>query len=158
MLIRKGERRDLRKILDLIRELAVYERQPNAVIIDEEILSKEGFGKNPLFEFFVAELDHEIVGMALFYYRFSTWKGRTLHLEDLIVHKKYRQKGIGTQLFNTILKVAKQKNVGRMEWEALEWNTPALNFYKKYNTHLDEEWVLCKMARENIQKYVNENL
>ncbi len=158
MLIRKGVRKDLQRTLELIKELAVYEREPDAVIINEEILNEEGFGENPLFEFFVAELDNIIVGIALFYYRFSTWKGRTLHLEDLIVDQNYRQKGIGEQLFNAVLKVAKEKNVGRMEWEALEWNTPALNFYKKYGTNIDEEWVLCKMTREGIQEYVNENL
>lgn len=158
MLIRKGEKKDLPRLLELIKELAVYERQPDAVIIDEKILKEEGFSENPLFEFFVAELDDTIIGIALFYYRFSTWKGRTLHLEDLIVDKNYRQKGVGEQLFNAVLKVAYQKNVGRMEWEALEWNAPALNFYRKYGANLDEEWVLCKMTREGIQEYINESL
>ncbi|MFV0530470.1 MAG: GNAT family N-acetyltransferase [Flavobacteriales bacterium] len=158
MLVRKGKKEDLSRILELIKELAVYEHQPEAVTINEADLLKEGFGENPLFDFFVAVIDNQIVGMALFYYRFSTWKGRTLHLEDLIVDKKYRQKGIGEQLFNAVLKIAQEQNVGRMEWEALEWNTPALNFYKKYGANFDKEWLLCKMTRKSVQEYVNENL
>ncbi len=158
VLIRKGQKEDLPRILELIKQLAVYERKPTAVIINESDLMEEGFGNNPLFYFFVAVIEDEIVGMALFYYRFSTWKGRTLHLEDLIVDEKYRKKGVGERLFNAVLKVAKEENVGRMEWEALEWNTPALNFYKKYGADFDEEWVLCKMTRESIQKYFDENL
>lgn len=158
MLIRKGEEKDLSDVLRFIKKLAVYERQPDAVIITEQDLIKEGFGANPLFQFFVAEKDEKIIGIALYYYRFSTWKGKTLHLEDLIVEEKYRRDGIGKKLFDTVLKVAQTENVGRMEWEALEWNTPALNFYKKYGANLDEEWTLCKLTRENIQHYVNENL
>ncbi len=158
MLIRKGEKKDLSDVLRLIKKLAAYERQPDAVIITEEDLLEKGFGEKPLFRFFVAEKDGVIIGIALFYYRFSTWKGKTLHLEDLIVEEEYRGEGIGKELFDRVLKVAKEENVGRMEWEALEWNTPALNFYKKYGADLDEEWTLCKLTRESIQQYVNENL
>ena len=143
---------DVPAILELIRQLAIFEKQPDAVETTQAELLQEGFGENPLYRCFVAEINKEVVGIALFYYRFSTWKGRTIHLEDLMVKKEYQKSKIGTALFEAVAKVAKNEKVRRFEWEALNWNTPAINFYKKYNTSIDNEWVLCKLYYDDLQK------
>ena len=151
-MIRFAKPNDVSAILELIRQLAIFEKQPNAVETTKEELLREGFGEYPLYRCFVAEIEQEIVGIALFYYRFSTWKGRTIHLEDLMVKQEYQQAKIGTALFEAVAKVAKDEKVRRFEWEALNWNTPAINFYKKYNTSIDHEWVLCKLYYDDLQR------
>lgn len=151
-MIRNAQPSDVPAILELIRQLAIFEKRPDAVETTEAELLKEGFGENPLYRCFVAEINQEIVGIALFYYRFSTWKGRTIHLEDLMVKEEHRKSKIGTALFEAVAKVAKDEKVRRFEWEALNWNTPAINFYKKYHASIDNEWVLCKLYYEDIQK------
>ena len=126
-------------VLDLIRELAIFEKEPDAVVVTVADLERDGFGENPLFYTFVAEVDNDssdseqakqIVGMALYYYRYSTWKGRTIHLEDLIVKDKMRGSGIGLALYTKIIEQGKADNVRRIEWNVLDWNTPAIDFYK----------------------------
>ena len=148
--IRKALKEDMVAVHALITELAVYEKEPNAVLISAEELKQHGFSEH-LFDCFVAE--HEtsgIVGMALFYSRYSTWKGPTLHLEDLYVKQEFRKGGLGKELFDTVVSEAVKQNVGRMEWTVLEWNEPALNFYKKYNATLDPEWHLGTLTREQL--------
>ena len=148
--IRKALKEDMVAVHALITELAVYEKEPNAVLISAEELKQHGFSEH-LFDCFVAE--HEtsgIVGMALFYSRYSTWKGPTLHLEDLYVKQEFRKGGLGKELFDTVVSEAAKQNVGRMEWTVLEWNEPALNFYKKYNATLDPEWHLGTLTREQL--------
>ena len=134
----------------LIMELALYEREPNAVIISVDDLKRHGFSEQR-FHCFVAEHKKSgIVGMALYYSRYSTWKGPTLHLEDLYVKPKFRKGGLGKELFDKVVDEAAKQNVGRMEWTVLEWNEPALNFYKKYNATLDQEWHLGTLTREQL--------
>jgi GNAT superfamily N-acetyltransferase len=142
MTIRLAEKKDCKRLLELINELAVYEKAPQEVVVTLEHFEESGFGQNPVWWAFVAEDDQQIIhGFALCYIRYSTWKGQTLYLEDLLVTEAMRGKGIGKLLFDKVLEDAKAKNFSRMTWQVLEWNTPAINFYKKYNATLDPEWV-----------------
>jgi ribosomal protein S18 acetylase RimI-like enzyme len=148
--IRKAVQEDMIAVHALITELAIYEREPNAVIISVDDLIRHGFSEQR-FHCFVAEHKKSgIVGMALYYSRYSTWKGPTLHLEDLYVKPEHRQAGLGKELFDKVVDEATKQNVGRMEWTVLEWNEPALNFYKKYNATLDSEWHLGTLTREQL--------
>ena len=148
--IRKAVQEDMIAVHALITELAIYEREPNAVIISVDDLIRHGFSEQR-FHCFVAEHKKSgIVGMALYYSRYSTWKGPTLHLEDLYVKPEHRQAGLGIELFDKVVDEATKQNVGRMEWTVLEWNEPALNFYKKYNATLDPEWHLGTLTREQL--------
>ena len=151
--IRKGLRSDLPHILNLVKELAIYEKAPTEVEVTLEEMEKDGFEKNPIFGFFIAEADHKIVGMSLFYIKYSTWKGKCVFLEDLIVYEEYRKYGIGKKLFDEVVKVAKEMKARRMEWQVLEWNEPAIKFYNKLNSNLDSEWINCKLVEEQIQNY-----
>ncbi len=153
--IRKGEINDMPNVLELIKELATFEKEPDAVIIDTDYLIKHGFSKNPSFFTFVAELNNEIVGMALFYYRFSTWKGRSLHLEDLIVKQNKRGLGIGRALYNKVLEFAEKKEVKRVEWVVLDWNTNAIEFYKKSGATILNDWLTVQMNQKNLKQYLD---
>lgn len=152
--IRKGVKSDLAKVLELIRELAIYEKAEGEVIVTVKDLEHDGFGPHPYFHFFVAEVDSTIVGLALYYIKYSTWKGKCVFLEDLIVTSAYRKHGIGKKLFNSVLQAAKDLHAERMEWQVLDWNEPAIDFYKSYNTHFAPEWVNCKLVGEQIQNFV----
>ena len=149
--IRKAEKKDMPQVLQLIKELAVFEKEPNAVEVTVTDLEVEGF-KNNLFTCFVAEFEAEIVGMALVYFRFSTWKGRTVHLEDLIVKKEYRSNGIGTLLYNKVITFAKQQGVKRVEWVVLDWNQNAIDFYEKSGATFLKDWYLVQLGEEEIKK------
>jgi len=153
-IIRKGEIKDMPSVLKLIKELAVFEKEPDAVEVLLEDLEKDGFGDKPLFKTYVAEMDHKIVGMALFYPRYSTWKGPTIHLEDLIVSKNMRGLNIGTALYKKVLEYAYEKNVRRVEWVVLDWNTPAIDFYEKSGATVLRDWDTAQMTREGIAKYL----
>ena len=150
--IRKAETKDIPSILGLIKELAVFERQPNAVILSEGELEQALFGENPWVYVYVAEMENKVVGMALYYYGFSTWKGRSLHLEDLIVHENYRKLGIGRALMNQVIQIAKTEKVERMSWEVLDWNEPAVKFYKSLGTEFYKDWWLCRLFREDLKR------
>lgn len=152
-LIRKALKEDMPAVLDLIKELAVYEKEPDAVNISAEILVKEGFGEHPLFTCFVAEVDGELVGMALVYFRFSTWKGRTLHLEDLIVNESKRGTGVGGALFKKVLQFANEHGVKRAEWVVLDWNENAIKFYEKSGATLLKDWYLVQMDEKKLRGY-----
>ncbi|REK50325.1 MAG: GNAT family N-acetyltransferase [Bacteroidetes bacterium] len=153
IIIRVAQQQDMKAVLGLITELAIYEKEPEAVIVTEGDLITHGFSEGR-FDCFVAEHDDQgVIGMALYYPRYSTWKGPTLHLEDLYVKPEFRQHGVGKQLFDAVVKVAAERNVGRMEWTVLEWNDPALNFYKKYDASLDPEWHLGTLTREQLAQY-----
>lgn len=151
-LIRKGVEKDLPAVLNLVRELAIFEKAPKEVEVTIEEMQKWGFGKEKIFDFFILEKENVIVGMALYYYKYSTWKGKCLFLEDLIVTEKERKNGYGKLLFNEVVKVAKQEKVKRMEWQVLDWNATAIDFYKKYNTNFDGEWINCKLGFEQLQQ------
>jgi GNAT superfamily N-acetyltransferase len=155
MNIRKAEPNDVAEILHLIQELATFENEPNAVVITTEDLLRDGFSENPLFHAFVAEIDQKIVGMALFYYRYSTWKGKTIHLEDLIVKEAYRGHGVGFELYKTIIQQGKQDQVRRIEWNVLDWNQPAIDFYEKSGAKILEDWRVVQMDEATIAAYLN---
>jgi GNAT superfamily N-acetyltransferase len=151
-ILRKGKVTDCAAVLTLIRELAHYEKAPNEVEIDQERLKVDGFGENPIFDLFVAEKEEEIIGMALFYEKYSTWKGRSIYLEDLIVTEKERGIGAGKALFEAVAEEAKRRKSGRMEWQVLDWNQSAIDFYEKAGAELDGEWVNCKFRSEDLLK------
>ena len=148
--IRLATKKDMPDVLKLIKELAVFEREPDAVIIDESVLEKEGFGEHPMFTCFVAESINGIVGMALVFMRFSTWKGRALHLEDLIVNDAYRGQGIGYALYKKVMEYAKELGVNRVQWEVLDWNTPAIEFYEKSGATVLRDWDVVQIHKEGI--------
>lgn len=149
--IRKGTRNDLPQVLELIRELAAYEKAPGEVTVTVAGMEQDGFGENPVFAFFVAEYGNRIIGIALYYIKYSTWKGRCIFLEDLIVTEAFRQHGTGKKLFNEVAKMAKEMNVQRMEWQVLEWNEPAIRFYEKMSANFDTEWINCKLTGEQLK-------
>lgn len=148
--LRKGEPGDLPGVLSLIKELAAFEKAPGEVVVTIEEMQDWGFGKNKLFDFFVANNDNKMVGIALYYYKYSTWKGKCLFLEDIIVTETERGKGIGKLLFEEVIKVAKLEKVRRMEWQVLDWNETGISFYKKYPTTFDHEWVNCKFTDKEL--------
>ena len=145
VLIRQGEKSDLPAALDLIKELATYEKALDQVTNTIEMMQKDGFGDNPIFGFFVAEQLDKIVGLSLYYYRYSTWKGKRLYLEDIIVTEAYRGDGIGKILLERTIQKAKDEECTGMMWQVLDWNEPAINFYQKYDTKFDSEWVNCNL-------------
>lgn len=150
--IRIGKESDIPRVLELVRELAVFEKAPNEVEVTVSEMTNWGFGKDKIFDFFVFEKEGVIVGIAVYYYKYSTWKGKCLFLEDIIVTESERKNGYGKLLFNEVVKVAKAQKVRRMEWQVLDWNTPAIEFYKKYRSHLDGEWINCKLTYEQLQE------
>ena len=143
--IRKAIINDLPEVLALVKELAIYEKAAHEVKITIGELEKDGFGEHPLFWIILAEVDTKIVGMSFYYIRYSTWTGRNLYLEDIIVKEAYRGNSIGKLLFEETINEAKKLNVRQMMWQVLDWNEPALNFYKKFNAELDPEWVNGKL-------------
>jgi GNAT superfamily N-acetyltransferase len=151
--IREGKIEDLPRVLELVRELAVYEKAPEQVTNTVEMMEEDGFGPNPVFGFFVAIKDssQEIIGISIYYYRYSTWKGRRLYLEDILVTESERGNGAGKLLFDrTMLKCLEDGCTGMM-WQVLDWNTPAINFYKKYGADLDSEWINCNLQADEIR-------
>ena len=144
--IRKAVREDCPRIMELVQELAVYEKAPKEVTVSLDHFEQSGFGYKPVWWAFVAEVDGKIEGFALFYIRFSTWKGQRMYLEDLYVTNEMRGKGLGKLLFNKLLVEAKRRKLHGIMWQVLEWNETAINFYKKYNTHFDPEWVNCGIS------------
>ena len=157
-IIRKAKKSDAEAIFSLVQELAIFEREPDAVIINKKTIKENGFGKNPLFECFVAELDEKVVGIALFYPRYSTWKGPTLHLEDLIVTEEMKGKGIGSMLYNAFLEYAYNAGVERVEWAVLNWNRPAITFYQKSGAKVLNDWRTVQMDKKSIQNYVQKKI
>jgi GNAT superfamily N-acetyltransferase len=154
MIIRKGEKKDMKAVLELIQELATFEKEPDAVVVTVADLERDGFGDNPMFYTFVAEFDGDVVGVALYYYRYSTWKGRTIHLEDLIVKEKMRGSGLGFALFAEIIAQAKRDKVRRIEWNVLDWNTPAIDFYIKSGAKVLDDWRVVHMDENGINEFL----
>ena len=154
-LIRKAKTTDMSKVLDLIVELAIFEKEPLAVEISVDDLIQHGIGSSSDFDCFVAEAANNIVGIALVYTRFSTWKGRVLHLEDLIVSKNMRGKGIGSALLDRVVKHASDLKVKRVSWEVLDWNTPAIQFYEAKGADVKRDWDVVHLNEEGIKKYLS---
>ena len=143
--IHKAVRKDCARMMELIQELATYEKAPDEVTVSLSHFEESGFGANPVWWAFVAEVSGVVVGMALYYVRYSTWKGQRMYLEDLVVAENMRGHKIGSLLFDALIIEAKAKNFKGMNWQALDWNEPALNFYRKYNSSFDPEWVNCSI-------------
>jgi len=143
--IRSATKKDCPRLLELITELAIYEKAPDDVTVTLEHFIESGFGKNPVWWSFVAEENGIIHGFALYYIRYSTWKGQAMYLEDIIVTEAMRGKKIGKLLFDRLIEEAKEKRFNRIIWQVLEWNEPAINFYKKYNATFDPEWLNCQI-------------
>ena len=140
MEVRRAKKEDCPRLLELIQELALYERAPQEVTVTLEHFTQSGFGDQPIWWAFVAEENGFIHGFALYYIRYSTWKGQVMYLEDIIVTEKSRGKGIGKLLFDQLIEEARARQFKRIVWQVLEWNEPAINFYKKYQANLDPEW------------------
>ena len=149
--IREARAEDCDSMVDLITELAIYEKAEKEMEITTVQLERDGFGQSPLFHAVVAEKEAEIIGMAFYYYKYSTWKGSCLYLEDLVVREAFRKEGVGSKLFEAIIRVAKLKKVKRMEWQVLDWNEPAINFYNKYNAELDPEWINGRFYEKDLE-------
>lgn len=141
VILRKGHEADLPRILELIKELALFEKAPEQVINTVDKMKQDGFGENPVYWFFVAEHKGEIIGTAIYYLRYSTWKGVRLYLEDLIVTENARGIGAGKMLFEACIEEGKAQGYSGIAWQVLDWNTPALDFYKNYGSDLDGEWI-----------------
>jgi len=144
--IRRAIKADCKRLLELVQELANYEKAPQEVTIGLQHFEESGFGPNPVWWAFVAEDDGIVQGFALYYIRFSTWKGQCMYLEDLLVTEQLRGKGMGKLLFERLIDECKAKNYVRMCWQVLDWNEPAINFYKKYNANLDPEWLNASIS------------
>ena len=155
--IRLGQEKDMQSVHNLITELAIFEKEPDAVEITVVDLVKDGFSENPKFKVFVAEQENNIIGIALFYERFSTWKGRTIHLEDLIVTKSKQNIGAGKALYSAVLKHAHDHNFNRVAWEVIDWNTNAIDFYKSTGATYLNDWSVVQMNKENLTKFIQDN-
>ncbi|HNP32060.1 MAG TPA: GNAT family N-acetyltransferase [Flavobacterium sp.] len=155
MNIRIGEKKDMKVVLELIQELATFEKEPDAVEVTVADLERDGFGDYPLFHTFVAEVNGDIVGIALYYYRYSTWKGKTIHLEDLIVKEDMRGAGVGFELYSKIIEQGKIDKVRRIEWAVLDWNIPAIEFYKKSGARVLEDWRVAQMDENGINEFLS---
>ena len=143
--IRRAVKEDCARLLELIRELAEYEKAPQEVTVTMEHFIESGFGDQPVWWAFVAEADGQVEGFAMYYIRYSTWKGQRMYLEDLLVTEKMRGKGLGKMLFDQLIVEAKEKKFNGIAWQVLEWNEPAINFYKKYKAAFDPEWINCSI-------------
>ena len=148
--IQKGIKNDLPYILELIKELAEYENSLNEVEITLKELEDDGFGTHPYYSFVVAKKNNKLIGMAFYFIRYSTWKGKILFLEDFIVKEEYRGKGVGAKLFEYTIKIGKDLNVSGMHWQILDWNEPAILFYKKYSATISKEWLNGKLTKKQI--------
>ncbi|MDG1226756.1 MAG: GNAT family N-acetyltransferase [Polaribacter sp.] len=155
--VRLGEKKDMQSVLDLITELAVFEKEPDAVEITVEDLVRDGFSANPKFKIYVAEQENTIIGIALFYERYSTWKGRAIHLEDLIVTKSKQKIGAGKALYTAVLKYALDNNFNRVAWEVIDWNTNAIDFYKSTGATYLNDWSVVQMNKENLVNFIQKS-
>ncbi len=146
IIVRRAAREDCPRLLELIHELAAYEKAPEEVTVTLEHFTESGFGPHPVWWAFVVTVDGKVEGFALYYIRYSTWKGQRLYLEDLIVTEKMRGRGLGKILFDRLLEEVKEMKFQGMVWQVLDWNEPAINFYKKYKASFDPGWINCSVS------------
>ena len=151
--IRTGRKNDLPRVLELIKELAEYEKAPNEVTNTVAMLETDGFGPQPIFGFFVAEEENAIHGISIYYYRYSTWKGKRLYLEDIVVTQDQRGRGIGKLLFEATMKKVLEEDCTGMMWQVLDWNQPSIEFYKRYKARFDNEWINCHLESDQIKSF-----
>ncbi len=153
ILIRQGKPEDIPQVFELIKELAVYEKALHEVETSVEKLTEDAFGEKPLYGLIVAELDKTVIGISIFYYRYSTWKGKRIYLEDILVTEAQRGKGIGSKLFEATARYANEQGCSGMNWLVLDWNEPAIKFYKKFNAYFEPEWVNAGITAKELEKY-----
>jgi GNAT superfamily N-acetyltransferase len=153
--IRNATKNDMPQVLLLINELAIFEKEPEAVEVTVEDLQNDGFGEHPAFHCFVAEVNSKIEGIALIYNRYSTWKGKILHLEDLIVSKSMRGTGLGTALLDEVIKYGYHLGVKRINWEVIDWNEPAIAFYEKKGANVMRDWDVVQLSEQGIKNYIS---
>jgi GNAT superfamily N-acetyltransferase len=151
--LRVAQKEDCPRLIELVNELAVFEKLPEEVTVSLQEFENSGFGNNPVWKAFVAVDNDVIIGFALYYIRFSTWKGRRVYLEDFIVTEEYRGKGIGKLLFEKIIQETKELGYSGMVWQVLDWNEPAIGFYKKYEANIEEGWLNASLSKEQVSKY-----
>jgi GNAT superfamily N-acetyltransferase len=149
-IVRFAKEEDIPFVHALIKELAEYEKAPQEVTNTVDDMLRDGFGPNPVFRCLVAETDGKITGMAIYFVKYSTWKGKGIYLDDIVVTESMRRMGIGKLLFDAIVKDAKLIGAKQLHWQVLDWNTPAIEFYKKYNADLDGEWINCKLTEQQL--------
>lgn len=152
--IRNAEKSDMQQVLHLINELATFEKEPDAVEVTVEDLQNDGFGTHPAFHCFVAEVNSKIEGIALIYNRYSTWKGKIIHLEDLIVSKSMRGTGLGTALLDQVIKYGSDLGVKRINWEVIDWNENAIAFYEKKGANVMRDWDVVQLDETGIKNYI----
>lgn len=153
--VRLAAKEDMPPVLHLIKQLAVFEKEPEAVEVNLNDLERDGFGDNPSFKCFVAETSNNVVGIALVYSRYSTWKGKVLHLEDLIVDETMRGKGVGTLLLDEVVKYSYNLGVKRVSWEVLDWNEPAITFYEQKGATVMRDWDVVQLDEHGIKTYIS---
>ena len=153
--IRQATKEDMPRALDLIKELALFEKEENAVEVTVQDLQNDGFGEQPAFTCFVAELENKVEGIALVYNRYSTWKGPIIHLEDLVVSEKMRGLGVGTALLDEVVKFGHSKGVKRINWEVLDWNEKAINLYEKKGAKVLRDWDVVQLNEQGIKNYIS---
>ena len=149
-IVRSAVREDMVAVHQLIGELAAYENAPHEFTLTLAELLEDGFGQNPVYRCLVAEVDHQIVGMALYFTKYSTWKGKCIYLDDIVVQESFRRNGIGSLIFQKLRAIAREEKAQRLEWQVLDWNEPAIQFYKKWGAELDSEWINAKFRFENL--------
>jgi GNAT superfamily N-acetyltransferase len=149
-IVRFAKEEDITFVHALIKELAEYEKAPQEVTNTVDDMLRDGFGPNPVFRCLVAETDGKVTGMAIYFVKYSTWKGKGIYLDDIVVTESMRRMGIGKLLFDAIVKDAKEIGAKQLHWQVLDWNTPAIEFYKKYNADLDGEWINCKLTEQQL--------
>jgi len=153
--IRLATKQDMPQVIELITELAIFEKEPDAVVLTLKELEEDGFGEHPIFKCFVATNQENVVGIALTYIRYSTWKGKTLHLEDLVVKEAFRGFGLGSKLLDEVIKLGKSLEVKRVSWEVLDWNTTAIKFYESRGANILKNWHLVQMDNNGIEQYLS---
>lgn len=153
IIVREGKKEDLPRTLELIRELAEFEKALDEVNNTVEMMERDGFGENPVYGLYVAERDGKIIGIAIYYFRYSTWKGKSLYLEDIIVTEAERGNGIGTLLFDQVVKKARDEKCTQMMWQVLDWNGKAIKFYERYNASFDGQWLNCSLNEDQLANF-----
>ena len=155
VLVRKGIKKDIPAVLGLIKELALFEKAPQEVTNTEADMERDGFGENPVFRMLVAESENLVIGIAIYFIKYSTWKGKGVYLDDIVVGEAFRGQGVGVKLFDAVIEDCKLIGAKQLHWQVLDWNETAINFYKKYDACFDDEWINCKLTEQKIINFIS---